>query len=120
MAAVLRSIFGLAAVGAAAACYAYPQADPAEPVNQSCRALCCSEFESPCTTKATFACEGCDERCRGARGDAGPLVQCMRDAGAKFECSPKGVIRPVGEVCAAEFNSYQQIDDPRARVGGGR
>lgn len=99
--------------------------EPLPPVNQSCRALCCFEFESPCTTKATFACEGCDDRCRGACVDSGPLLRCMQESSTKFECSPNGTIRPAGEVCAREFDDYQAAADTQctsrqARVGDGR
>lgn len=108
MAAILRSARGLLVSALLlSACCVDTRADIHPPVNQSCRALCCFEFESPCTTKAKTACEGCDDRCAGDCADASALLGRMQQSSTKFECSPKGVIRPAGEVCATELNDYQ-------------
>ena len=83
------------------------QYESPEPVNESCRAVCCLEFESPCATTAVAACGGCDDRCRGACADGAPLLSCMQASNSRFECPSQGVVSPPAGVCRAEFDAYQ-------------
>jgi len=103
---------GFVVLGALHLLVACPQFSPdayesLEPVNDSCRALCCFEFESPCATWATYACQGCDDRCRGACADGGPLLRCMQQSSATFQCPSPDIVEPPAGVCRAEFDTYQ-------------